>query len=94
MFLDSLGPGDAIMVKAIAGGGGRGRWSVTHPDQLASAMERCRSEAQQSFGNGDVYVERLFPHARRVEVQVLGDGTGAVAHLWEGAECRVIVRSE
>ena len=85
-FMASLGPGAAIMVKAIAGGGGRGMRPVTDPEQLASAMERCRSEALQSFGNGDVYVERLFPRARHIEVQILGDGTGAVSHLWE-REC-------
>ncbi len=87
-FLASLGPGAAIMVKAIAGGGGRGMRPVTKPEQLASAMARCRSEAQQSFGNGDVYVERLFPRARHIEVQILGDGTGAVSHVWE-RECSV-----
>jgi acetyl/propionyl-CoA carboxylase alpha subunit len=85
-FLASLGVGGAVMVKAVAGGGGRGMRAVTHPDQLATAFERCQSEARQSFGNGDVYVERLFPRARHVEVQILGDGTGQVAHLWE-REC-------
>ncbi len=87
-FMDSLGPHGAAMVKAIAGGGGRGMRAVTDPAQLAGAMERCRSEALQSFGNGDLYIERLFPRARHVEVQILGDGTGAVAHLWE-RECSV-----
>ncbi len=87
-FLAALGPNGAVMVKAIAGGGGRGMRAVTDPDQLASAYERCRSEAQQSFGNGDVYVERLFPRARHIEVQIVGDGTGAVAHLWE-RECSI-----
>jgi acetyl/propionyl-CoA carboxylase alpha subunit len=85
-FMDSQDPGAAVVVKAIAGGGGRGIRPVIDPAQLAAAMERCRSEAQQAFGNGDVYVERLFPKARHIEVQVLGDGTGAVAHLWE-REC-------
>ena len=85
-FMASLGPDAAVMVKAIAGGGGRGMRSVTDPDHLAGAMERCRSEALQSFGNGDVYVERLFPRARHIEVQILGDGTGEVAHVWE-REC-------
>ena len=85
-FMASQGVGAAIMVKAIAGGGGRGMRPVTDPAQLATAMERCRSEAQQAFGNGDVYVERLFPRARHIEVQVLGDGAGAVTHLWE-REC-------
>ncbi len=85
-FLASLGPGSAVMVKAIAGGGGRGMRVVTAPDQLATAFERCAAEAQQAFGNGELYVECLFPHARHIEVQVLGDGTGAVSHLWE-REC-------
>ncbi len=87
-FMDSLGENAAVMVKAIAGGGGRGMRAVTDAGQLAGAMERCRSEALQSFGNGDVYVERLFPRARHVEAQILGDGTGAVSHLWE-RECSV-----
>jgi acetyl/propionyl-CoA carboxylase alpha subunit len=85
-LMESLGSGTAVMVKAIAGGGGRGMRLVSDPAQLAAAMERCRSEALQAFGNGDVYVERLFPRARHIEVQVLGDGTGAVTHLWE-REC-------
>jgi acetyl/propionyl-CoA carboxylase alpha subunit len=85
-FMASLGPGGAVMVKAIAGGGGRGMRPVNSADQLAEAMERCRSEALASFGNGDVYVERLFPRARHIEVQIIGDGTGAVVHLWE-REC-------
>ncbi len=85
-FLADLGPGGAIMVKALAGGGGRGMRPVTDAAQLPAAFERCRAEALSAFGNGDVYVERLFVHPRHVEVQVLGDGTGAVAHLWE-REC-------
>ena len=85
-FMAGLGDGAAVMVKAIAGGGGRGMRPVTDPATLAATMERCRSEAQQAFGNGDVYIERLFPRARHIEVQILGDGTGAVSHLWE-REC-------
>ncbi len=86
-FLADLGPGGAIMVKAIAGGGGRGMRPVTDAEQLPTAFERCRAEALSSFGNGDVYVERLFIHPRHIEVQVLGDGA-EVAHLWE-RECSV-----
>jgi acetyl/propionyl-CoA carboxylase alpha subunit len=85
-FLDSLGAGGAIMIKAIAGGGGRGMRPVFGAADLASAFERCRSEATQAFGNGDVYVEKLFRRARHIEIQIVGDGTGAVAHLWE-REC-------
>ncbi len=87
-FLDALGPGGAVMVKALAGGGGRGMRPVTEAAQLATAFERCRAEALQAFGNGDLYVERLFSRARHVEVQIAGDGTGAVVHLWE-RECSV-----
>ena len=85
-FLASLGAGGAIMIKAIAGGGGRGMRPVLYARDLASAYERCRSEALQAFGTGEVYVERLFPQARHIEVQVIGDGSGEVTHLWE-REC-------
>ncbi|MGA9865344.1 MAG: carboxyl transferase domain-containing protein [Acetobacteraceae bacterium] len=85
-FLLALGPGGAVMVKAVAGGGGRGMRPVTHPEQLAEAFARCGAEAEQAFGDNALYVERLFPRARHIEVQIVGDGTGAVAHLWE-REC-------
>ncbi|MCC6718460.1 MAG: carbamoyl-phosphate synthase large subunit [Acetobacteraceae bacterium] len=87
-FLAELGPGGAVMVKALAGGGGRGMRPVTDTAALPAAFERCAAEALAAFGNGDLYVERLFVHPRHVEVQVLGDGTGAVAHLWE-RECSI-----
>jgi pyruvate carboxylase len=73
----------AIMIKAVAGGDGRGMRPVTSMADLDQAFARCQSEAKQAFGNGDVYVERLFAKARHVEVQVIGDGSGAVSHLWE-----------
>ena len=84
-FFTSLGEGSAVMVKAAAGGGGRGLRPVAEVDALAAAMERCSSEAAASFGDGTVYVEELLPRARHVEVQVAGDGTSAV-HLWD-REC-------
>jgi acetyl/propionyl-CoA carboxylase alpha subunit/acetyl-CoA carboxylase carboxyltransferase component len=71
----------AIMVKAVAGGGGRGMRPVTREQDLAEAMRRCASEAAASFGDGSLYVERLLTRARHVEVQVIGDGTGAIAVL-------------
>src|SRR6266568_4897877 len=76
----------AVMVKAVAGGGGRGLRPVTREEelteaQLADTMRRCASEAATAFGDGRVYAERLLPRARHVEVQVVGDGTGAVAVL-------------
>jgi acetyl-CoA carboxylase carboxyltransferase component/biotin carboxyl carrier protein len=74
------------MIKAVAGGGGRGMRIVRSAAELPAAWERCRSEAQAAFGHPEVYVERLFESARHIEIQVLGDGSGAVTHLWE-REC-------
>ena len=84
-FLASLGEGGAVMLKALAGGGGRGMRPVHRVEDMAAAYERCQSEALQAFGNGEVYVERFFPHARHVEVQVIGDGA-EVVHAWD-REC-------
>lgn len=85
-FFDSLGTGGAVMLKAIAGGGGRGMRPVERRDELDAAFARCAAEALSSFGDDSLYVERLFPRARHVEVQVIGDGSGAVSHLWD-REC-------
>ncbi len=87
-FLAGLGPGAAVMVKATAGGGGRGMRLVRTAEALPGALERARSEAVRAFGSDEVYVERLLPRARHVEVQVLGDGSGAVTHFHE-RECSV-----
>jgi len=85
-FLDLLGPGGAVMVKAMAGGGGRGTRAVHSPEELEEAWDRCRSEALGAFGNGDLYVEQLVVNARHLEVQVVADHTGTVTHLGE-REC-------
>ncbi|HEY1750512.1 MAG TPA: biotin carboxylase N-terminal domain-containing protein, partial [Caulobacteraceae bacterium] len=85
-FLAALGEGGAVMLKALAGGGGRGMRPVTDPADLAEAFERCQSEARAAFGDGALYAEQFFPRARHVEVQILGDGTGYVVHLWD-REC-------
>lgn len=85
-FLASLGAGGAMMIKALAGGGGRGMRAVSRPEELAEAYARCQSEARASFGNDGVYVEQLLRGARHLEVQVIGDGQGGVTHLWE-REC-------
>ncbi|MEM9360971.1 MAG: biotin carboxylase N-terminal domain-containing protein, partial [Pseudomonadota bacterium] len=81
-FLAGLGQDGALMIKAVAGGGGRGMRPVSSEVELESAYERCTSEALAAFGNGDVFVERLVRRARHIEVQVIGDGTD-VSHLWE-----------
>ncbi|HXH23109.1 MAG TPA: carboxyl transferase domain-containing protein [Dehalococcoidia bacterium] len=85
-FLESFGQGGSMVIKAVAGGGGRGMRVVRSLEEVDAAWERCRSEAEAAFGNGAVYAEELMPKARHVEVQVIGDGRGAVAHLWE-REC-------
>jgi len=78
--------GGAIVLKAVAGGGGRGLRVVSRAEEVDAALERCRSEALLAFGSAAVYAERYLPGARHVEVQVVGDGSGAVCHLWE-REC-------
>ncbi|MEU1301570.1 acetyl-CoA carboxylase family protein [Streptomyces shenzhenensis] len=85
-FLAGLGDGRGVMVKAVSGGGGRGMRRVVDPTDLAGAIERCRSEAQRAFGDDTVFVEELLPRARHIEVQIVGDGTGAVSHVWD-REC-------
>ncbi|MGW3037806.1 carboxyl transferase domain-containing protein [Streptomyces sp. NPDC001178] len=72
-----------VMIKAVGGGGGRGMRVVRLADELDEAWERCASEAQQGFGRGELYAERLLEGARHIEVQVVGDATGAVTHLWD-----------
>ncbi|XOV86532.1 MAG: carboxyl transferase domain-containing protein [Pseudomonadota bacterium] len=92
-FLDSLGEGGAIIIKAIAGGGGRGTAAVTDPAELEKTYDRCKREAKASFGVEDVYVEEFVPRARHVEVQILGDLAGNVAHLGE-RECSIQRRNQ
>jgi len=85
-FFEALGENSAIMIKALAGGGGRGMCAVTDISRLESAFQLCQSEAKAAFGSTDLYVERLIPRARHIEVQIVGDGSGAVSHLYE-REC-------
>src|SRR5262245_40936077 len=65
-FLASLGSGGAMVIKAIAGGGGRGMRVVDDAAELEAAYARCQSEARTAFGNGDLYVERLMRRTRHV----------------------------
>ncbi len=82
----------AVMLKAIAGGGGRGMRIVRSEGELDAAYARCASEALAAFGNGDLYVEQFWPRARHIEVQILGDGT-QVVHLHE-RECSLQRRQQ
>lgn len=82
-----------VMLKAAAGGGGRGMRRVYDPAELPDAFERCRSEATQSFGSGELYVERLLPAPQHIEVQVVGDRHGGVQHLGE-RDCSIQRRNQ
>ena len=75
--------GSGIMVKAVSGGGGRGMRAVTDSAILDEAWARCGSEARAATGSDALYAEELIAAARHVEVQVLGDGTGAVTQFGE-----------
>ena len=87
-FFESLQGGSGMMIKAVAGGGGRGSRAITDSTQIENSYKRCKSEATNAFGNGDLYVEEFIENARHIEVQILGDKNGAVAHLGE-RECSV-----
>jgi 3-methylcrotonyl-CoA carboxylase alpha subunit/acetyl-CoA/propionyl-CoA carboxylase biotin carboxyl carrier protein len=75
--------GFPLMVKAAAGGGGKGMRVVRSADELPAAIAAARREARSAFGDGTLLVERLVEGARHVEVQVLGDSHGNVVHLFE-----------
>jgi acetyl/propionyl-CoA carboxylase alpha subunit len=87
VFFASL-RGGAMIIKAVAGGGGRGTRAVWSEAEIEPAYQRCCSEADAAFGSGDVYVEQYIQRARHIEVQILGDLSGTVTHLGE-RECSV-----
>jgi acetyl-CoA carboxylase biotin carboxylase subunit len=80
--------GYPVLLKAAAGGGGRGMQRVESSDTLRRAFEIATSEAEAAFGDGSVYVEKAIEQPRHIEVQVLGDGKGAAVHLGE-RDCTV-----
>ena len=80
--------GFPVILKASAGGGGRGMQIVESEKPLVAAWERARTEAGAAFGNSDVYMERYIRNPRHVEVQIIGDHHGTVAHLGE-RECSI-----
>lgn len=80
--------GFPIVLKAVAGGGGKGMRLVEHDDQLASAWRDASSEAASAFGDGRLYLEKFLLRPRHIEIQVLGDAHGNVVYLGE-RECSV-----
>lgn len=79
-FFQANGP---MVIKALAGGGGRGIRIVKELAELEASFSICEREALAAFGRGDLYVEKFLPKARHIEVQILGDGSGEIIHLWE-----------
>lgn len=86
-FIDG-GVGYPVIIKAAHGGGGRGMRVVNTASELKENFERASSEALAAFGNGAVFIERFVTRPRHIEVQILGDGTGDVVHLWD-RDCSV-----
>ncbi|MDP6690342.1 MAG: carboxyl transferase domain-containing protein [Alphaproteobacteria bacterium] len=87
------GIGYPVMLKAAAGGGGRGMRAVSSDDELGEAFERCQSEAAAAFGDGSIFVEKLVERPRHIEVQVLADSKGQTVHLYE-RDCSVQIRNQ
>ena len=82
-----------LMIKAAAGGGGRGMRRVDTLDELPAALIAARSEAHSAFGDGELLIEQLLPAARHVEIQVFGDRHGQIVHLGE-RDCSVQRRNQ
>ena len=75
--------GYPVMLKAAAGGGGRGVFVAADADEIHASFERASTEARAAFGDGSLYLERYISNARHIEVQVLGDSHGNAVHLGE-----------
>ncbi len=75
--------GFPVLIKAVAGGGGKGMKLASTPDEFAAQLESARREAEAAFGNGAVLLEKYLTRARHIEVQVFGDTHGNVVHLFE-----------
>ncbi|MDN4492388.1 pyruvate carboxylase [Ureibacillus aquaedulcis] len=75
--------GYPLMIKAALGGGGRGMRLVHSKEELASSYERAKSEAKAAFGSDEVYVEKAIIKPKHIEVQILGDASGNIIHLYE-----------
>ncbi|GAB4331897.1 MAG: acetyl-CoA carboxylase biotin carboxylase subunit [Calditrichia bacterium] len=80
--------GFPIILKAVAGGGGKGMRIVRDPESLANSFMMARAEAEASFGNPDLYIEKYIESPRHIEIQLLGDQHGNIVHLGE-RECSI-----
>jgi len=80
--------GYPVIIKAVAGGGGRGMRVVNNPDELPKSLKTATREAEAAFGVGDVYLEKYVVSPRHIEIQVMGDHHGNVIHLGE-RECSI-----
>ena len=80
--------GYPVLIKASAGGGGKGMRVVESPDELEAQMERAISEATSAFGDGSVFVEKFITSPRHIEIQILGDKHGNLIYLFE-RECSI-----
>jgi len=85
--------GYPILLKAVAGGGGRGIRDVHNDEQMAQAFDTAQSEALAGFGDGRLYVDKFIPSARHIEVQILADKHGHVIHLGE-RDCSLQLRRQ
>lgn len=72
-----------VMLKATAGGGGKGMRAVWKPEELKDAWDSARHESKAAFGNDDMYMEKLIVKPRHIEIQIVGDSTGKACHLSE-----------
>jgi acetyl-CoA carboxylase biotin carboxylase subunit len=80
--------GYPVIIKAVAGGGGRGMRVVRNPNELGANLRTAQREAEAAFGNGDVYIEKYLENPRHIEFQIMGDHHGNVVHLGE-RECSI-----
>ena len=80
--------GFPLMIKATSGGGGKGMRIVRTSEELEDGFNRAKSEAEKSFGNSEVYIEKYIDNPKHIEVQVIGDEHGNIVHLYE-RDCSV-----
>ncbi len=80
--------GFPVLIKAVAGGGGKGMRPVYREEEFESSLQTARREAESAFGNGDIFVEKLLLGARHIEFQILADSQGNTVHLGE-RECSI-----